>query len=335
MPLRTQRDNERMAGDIGRLLNPLPGPNASTTASRKRLFLSMVEASHNGRPHGIRLGATPLGLIAGGALFGVLTLGAAAAGGVGLDGTVEELLATVGVELPESAQSHLESLPRRPSEFPPENYPHVVPSHAAAEIAVASAERGAHGEAVSASVREATEDTEPGPERGRAVAQAACPPAHDPSTLPEFAQAHSPPASAGANCPGDEGNAETAEGRPESPGGGVSGGANRPDGVPPSFPGQGNPPVSAPPSDPGPPQGAPGNPVGAPPVSAPPTDPGPPQGSPGNPVGAPSAGPAQGGTGNAGPPDLPPPAQPPVEPGPPTNRGGGQSAPGGPSGGGP
>jgi hypothetical protein len=45
-----------------------------------------------------------------------------------------------------------------------------------------------HGQEVSNAVHEAKESTEPGPERGKAVSQAACLAAHDRATLPDGAQ---------------------------------------------------------------------------------------------------------------------------------------------------
>lgn len=56
-------------------------------------------------------------------------------------------------------------------------------------------EKSDHGSAVRDAVHEAKETTPPGPERGRAVSEAACTAAHDRSTLPAGAQ----------NAPGQEG----------------------------------------------------------------------------------------------------------------------------------
>ena len=143
-------------GSLSAMRPPEP-PSLSQSSSRRVLQSSL--AAEQQKRRGI-MGGLAIGRVAGAlAVLTLLAVGAmgasAASGGVNSPGRVNDVLSAVGIT--EHARNH--------------------------------------GSDVSESVHEAIEATEPGPERGIAVSEAACEAAHDMSTLPEGAQ----------NAPGQEG----------------------------------------------------------------------------------------------------------------------------------
>ncbi len=293
--------------DLARWLTAVPGPTPAELASGRR-NLSMKLAADRSRRSGFRrVSMAPAGLLAAGALFGAFAIGASATGGVGLEGTVQGLLANLGVELPDQAQPHVAGLPERGK---PEGVPAGQPA-SGWTLGASAAPEDVHGGPVSGAVAGAIGASDPGPGLGLAVREAACNAAKDRGTLPAQAQAHGPPnGNPSQDCPPGLQAPQGISASAQSEG--------APAGVPPTDPsaGHGNS-GSAPPAFPG--QG-----LGSPTVPAPPSDQGPPSGTPGNPVGAPPSG--QGSQGSLGPPDSipsggpvtpPDPAVPPVPPAPP------------------
>jgi hypothetical protein len=210
-----------------------------------------------------------------------LALVASAVVGAGAAPDIPSLLSGLGVfdRVPEHARQKLETIQRG-----------GVP----ASVTPLAHEGGEnHGGAVSEAVHEAIESTDPGPERGRTVRQAACEAAHDRSTLPTPAQ----------NAPGladkdrefctfvDEEGDETV-GTQQGP---PSGNPGRGHGPPEANPGRGQgPPDEHPGQGQGPPDEHPGQGQG-PPDEHPGQGQGPPAEPPGNPGGPPAENPGRGG----------------------------------------
>jgi hypothetical protein len=97
--------------------------------------------------------------------------------------------------LPEPAQDALEGKDKEPKDCSKEDDEEAADEEstdeAAADEAVEESEEAEpknHGESVSDAVHKAQAETTPGPERGRAVSEAACEAAHDRETLPAKAK---------------------------------------------------------------------------------------------------------------------------------------------------
>jgi hypothetical protein len=204
----------------------------------RRLVLTALAEK---RPAQGRLGFQPLrlaGVLAGLALVGASVVGA---------GASPVIPSAVG-GLPDQAMQQIQKVSRgKPANVPPPHSQGAAKQNGEASIVPQQlGDGGEHGAAVSEGVRQAIESTDPGPERGQAVRQAACEAAHDRSTLPAPAQQ----APGLENKPDrdhctfeEQGSTSIQQGPPAEPGQG-----NRPGNVPPVTPGEGGPPSGVPPA---------------------------------------------------------------------------------------
>jgi hypothetical protein len=207
-------------------------------AAGRRLLLGQLAVRNEALQSRGVLGFRPLrlaGLAAGLALLGASVVGA---------GASPNIPSVVG-GLPEQALQQIEKVSRgKPATVPPAHSQGSKPNQTVAPDVVLPQQvgEGEHGASVSDAVREAIDGTDPGPERGQAVAQAACEAAHDRSTLPTPAQ----------QAPGLENKPEKEpclfenQGTPTVPASGTPP-ADRPS----VTPGAGGPPLGVPPANPG------------------------------------------------------------------------------------
>lgn len=220
------REHDGAARSLSALAPPSPLPESAN--SSRRLLLSSLAENPGGTPMWQRFVSNKAAaLAAAAALFVLGTVGAGAATGSPFAQPVNDVLGNLGVggdhgkdvsEKVHDAIENTEPGPERGREVSKAaceaaHNRDTLPDGAQAapgqqdkdakecddeellgedeeegDIEPLDHEDGNHGQHVSEGVHEAIDSTEPGEERGRAVSQAACENAHDPSTLPPGAQ---------------------------------------------------------------------------------------------------------------------------------------------------